>query len=692
MKNLLFILLGGVLAFNVNAQNPIAVNDTFDTFFETSITKNKGQIHQNDTIFGGIKIIDTLIYNGTNQLVSNYYTGTGSWLGLNNFTYTPQFGFVGLDSLIYVLTTSDTLAGFDTAMIYINVKRKNYETLDLNNVSAFIHKEVLFQNPITYPATAGFNVPKQNNVADPFYNTIFGANLWIVGDGYNGQLKGYAPTSGPTYYEVVNDAGPINIENDFYNEKWDRVWKVNQTDIDYHNTNYTIGGYQPIEVIANWPAHGDTSLGQAYNLAPFVDVDNDGFYNPLNGDYPRIKGQQAVYFIKNDKRTLYNFNPIGAEIHGMAYAYDCPSDSALNHTIFLNYKIYNRSSFTLTSAYVGLWADFDIGNFGDDYIGCDVARGAFYGYNGDFNDESSTGIDGYGLHPPAQSVVFLKGPKQENDGIDNPLTTNVNDAIAQNGIPYAGLGIGFGDGIADNEYLGMEHFMYYSSTGGAPGDGDPNTPVDFYYYLQGKSINGDPLTWANDSLTPADYMFPGDSDPLFWGTSGITPSPLNWDEVSAGNTPADRRGLGSTGPFTMQAGEMIELDLAFVFGRDYQNTGNMAGVVVMQERIDSIRSYYLDDFQSVCGGTLATNVNELKEKENNLQVYPNPFHNQFMVNYELESSTAQLLVFNIYGKQVSSKTISKATNIVDLTNEANGIYFVQITDGVKRITQKLVKQ
>ena len=45
---------------------------------------------------------------------------------------------------------------------------------------------------------------------------------------------------------------------------------------------------------------GDTSLGQAPYLAPFVDVDYDGLYNPALGDYPDVMGDQAIFFIFND--------------------------------------------------------------------------------------------------------------------------------------------------------------------------------------------------------------------------------------------------------------------------------------------------------------------------------------------------------------------------------------------------------
>ena len=38
--------------------------------------------------------------------------------------------------------------------------------------------------------------------------------------------------------------------------------------------------------IYSWPAHGDVSQYQDYYLAPYKDVDSDGKYDPMKGDYP----------------------------------------------------------------------------------------------------------------------------------------------------------------------------------------------------------------------------------------------------------------------------------------------------------------------------------------------------------------------------------------------------------------------
>ena len=110
----------------------------------------------------------------------------------------------------------------------------------------------------------------------------------------------------------------------------------------------------------------------------------------------------------------------------------------------------------------------------------------------------------------------------------------------------------------------------------------------------------------------------------------------------------------------------------------------------MQERIDSIRSYYLSDFVTVCGGTLG--VSEQKIQENSLLVYPNPFNNELTINYELENNTATLAIYNLVGEQIKTQTITQKTTVIDLDNEPNGIYLVTITDGTTRISKKVLKQ
>ena len=104
-----------------------------------------------------------------------------------------------------------------------------------------------------------------------------------------------------------------------------------------------------------------------------------------------------------------------------------------------------------------------MGTATDDYVGCDVQRGLGYAYNGDAYDETSSSSAGYLENPPAVGIDFFEGPYQDADEIDNPLTTNFSDAVDSLGIPYAGIGIGYGDGVIDNERFGMRRFVYYNN-------------------------------------------------------------------------------------------------------------------------------------------------------------------------------------------------------------------------------------
>ncbi len=674
-------IIGCVLLVEGYGQNvPVAQNDTFYTNYNKEALLYRAKIILNDfDIDNNLKIIDTISYAGLGLVeVTNY----NAFLKVLTIKYTPPVNFYGKDSITYYLTDNGNPTGYDTAFIYIYVKRKPYENLDVNNINATIHKDVLFESD---NSVKGFNTPKNSDLG-----TIYASNLWIAGEDSNGDLRVSATTF--KQYTSKGNGGPImdSIHYDYYNYEWDRVWKINYSDIEFHQSNWNITGYQAVEVIANWPAHGDTTKGQAFYLAPFVDVDNDGLYNPLMGDYPKIKGQQAIYFIQNDKRDTVNpnINRIGVEIHGIAYAFNCSSDSALNNTVFVNYKVYNRSDSVLYNTYIGLWSDIDIGGSYDDYFATDVFRGSFYGYNRDSFDEDYLGVFGYGNYPPAQSVTFLKGPKQPSDGIDNPLTTVVQNAIDSFGIPYQGLGVGFGDGIIDNEYLGLTYFLTYEIDSVTPTD-ELTYSSDYYHYLTGRFFNGQHMTWGGDGIPfstggtiPTSFMFPGNSDSLFWSTQGVIATPNNWTDV----TSKDRRGVGSCGPFTLMPDSAVELDLAFVFARNYTDTSNVAAVPIMQNRIDVIRQYFNDGFTNeFCPEIL---VEEEPINDSLGLIVPNVFtpnNDGFNDNFVLYINGSHLFdnikieVFNRWGHSLR-ETAFNASTLVKLPT-TNGKKQLTIWDG-----------
>ncbi len=418
-------------------------------------------------------------------------------------------------------------------------------------------------------------------------STIFQNAIWLGGMDSNDSLHLAAFT-----YQQIGDEywqGPLRLADastDLMTVlKYHHVWNVTREEIEHFRQHFADANYQVPADILSWPAHGDE--GFAENLAPFVDVNGDGRYNPAEGDYPDIRGDQCLYFIFNDKfntHTESGGKKIGVEIHGMAYAYSAPENEALNNTIFFNYKFFNRSSENYHDVFVGIFDDFDLGYGWDDFLGCDVQRGAFFVYNGDDDDTDPQGEhQGYGSNWPVQVCTVLAGPYMDADGRDNPDYDGDCNTLFNDSYPldkYAYNGLNFGNGIVDDERLGLCRFSY-------------RWIGDAYNAMS------QPLPYHTDLGPDCMFDFPGDSDPCNFGTNGILPyngynqNGLYWTEEEQGNTPNDRRALGSVGPFTLNAGAVQELDFAYttVFSNESQTQMQRKGAF-----IDQIRDFFKSNF------------------------------------------------------------------------------------------------
>ena len=122
------------------------------------------------------------------------------------------------------------------------------------------------------------------------------------------------------------------------------------------------------------------------------------------------------------------------------------------------------------------WTDADLGIATDDYIGCDTARGLGILYNAtptDGNGEPNS----YGENPPMVGVDFFIGPLKR---ILDPVT-----------------------GLERDTLLKMQAFTYFINRGaGNPPVEiqDPNTSVEFYFYMTGSRKSG--------TLFSYDYVAP----------------------------------------------------------------------------------------------------------------------------------------------------------------------------------------
>lgn len=347
----------------------------------------------------------------------------------------------------------------------------------------------------------------------------------------------------------------------------------------YNSENYYQGADNEVETNPYYEMEG---------LAPYRDVNNDGFYDPLAGDYPEfnidnsldcqsdnfLRGDQSIWYVFNDNGGYHQESQsehnLGLEIHAHAYAFASTGVDAIDYSTFYNYRMINRSHSVLNEMYIGQYIDADVGEYNDDYVGCDVMRGLGYAYNGDDDDE---GVAGYGETPPAVGVDFLMGPlADENDGVDNDK-----------------------DGVIDedNERISMSHFVYYDND--FTDYGNPSTAEHFYNYLQSKWKDGQPMTYGHLGYTATNpvcnYMFPSDTDPTF--------PDQTWTEESSWNDPADRRFMQSVGPFTMAPGAVKFMDIGVIWSRAEEG-GPMASVERLKLDNDLVQEVFDNCFELAC--------------------------------------------------------------------------------------------
>lgn len=669
----------------------------------TLVGQNNPPVAINDTVFIPVKIGEFVTVHvtandydpdGDNVIVANAwqsYSHTDSTITyfIDVFLYE---GFSGSIEFNYIIKDEFGLsAPASIAKVVLkNVINNGFAFLDVNNISARFNA---FGNHFwDLPGGEGahYEFPKSSGLT-----SIFNFSLWVGGMDENNQLR----LAAERYRQIGTDywTGPLSFDNNnvwidtAQVIHWFKVWKLSKEEVEYHIFHWNNPGYEAIDNIINWPAHGDPELNQSFYLAPFMDTNGDSIYEPLMGDYPLIRGDQTLFFIFNDQKphTETGSQPIGIEIQGFAYAFDAPDDPQLNNTTFLSYKIFNRSQHILTDTYAGLFCDIDLGYAWDDFVGCDVARGAFYGYNGDdFDEDYIWGGDtlyGYGAYPPAQGIVVLGGPYLDADGEDNP----------SGGCDESINGVGFGDGIMDNERFGMSKFIYFTNDGQSY-NGDPSNDFQYYNYLQNIWRDGIVMEYggtghpSSGAYGPAaSFMFPGLSDPCYWGTGGIAPfGPVEWTEVTAGNQPNDRRGLCSMGPFTLEPGAFHKIDIAFVTAR---GDSLINSVDLLKSYIDSVKTFYYQDPDHFGYQYLGTR--DLSISDNELNIYPNPAKEFISIHYPTKSGIVKYTIYNGFGQEIKSGFMYQSkTETIPISAMNKGVYIIKINDGGISFTQKFIKQ
>ena len=355
----------------------------------------------------------------------------------------------------------------------------------------------ILENGEDYPGAITYN----DGFDNPIFDLGFTKSLWASATDPAGNLE----VSAVDYQgNVFNDfkPGPFDYdaeETDAYCRYWYRTWKVEKSELIllqelFNSGNLTDTNQIPVDIL-EWPAKGNPWTGDIMieqDIAPFNDLNNDGIYNPLDGDTPIVYEDTPSFIpyvfgfrIFNDLKEHTATRAVGMdiEVHHMFFLRNCPSLGPSNHAVFHKMKLFNKATHDFVNVRIGLFEDNDLGCYSDDYVGVDTSRNCTYAYNEAGWESEHAGC--FNATPVPNRWTAIRSTIYPNDKLSS--------------------------------------FIYYvnGGLGGPPIITDPQLSDEFYNYLGGVKRDGSPYTKGGLALDlnnePTKFVFPDyPNDPKGW--------------------------------------------------------------------------------------------------------------------------------------------------------------------------------
>ncbi len=526
-----------------------------------------------------------------------------------------------------------------------------FNTMDfvnINNIKAsvLVHGD-MWWDPVSQASLCFYPATSTKNIS-------FAGALWMSGYDAGSQLH----ISSQMYRQNGNDywPGPLDASDTLTyatSTDWAKIWKINRTTIDTFIglSSHTVLNTSPS--ILRWPGKGNTyaqgnagaSLTITQDMAPFVDLNSNGIYEPLQGEYPKINGDQALWWVFSDNgptHTESKGKPLGVEVHTMAYAYK--RGTLVDNIILYEYSIINKSPNTYTNFRIGQFADMDLGTYSDDYIGFDSAHRMGYTYNG-------AAIDGvYGANMPVAGVTMIVLP-----------------------------------GDAYPAYVPAGSFAYFNNDTLSP-VGNPGIDTEYNNYLRSKIKTG--VHFSNDFTTAGiptvgygsgpltDYVFPGDPTVN-----------TQWSECSSTNTAGDRRFVITSNDFTLSPGAVQKVVMGLISTPEGLNACGDAGFSLtgIHNLADTAWNLFLNPIAPVSVNT--------PDMDNTISVFPNPGHDKIAVHLSGNiDNAATVTIYNTMGQQVLQAGDLNTINTLDVNNLPAGVYYLKYTSKQIQKSISFIKQ
>ena len=373
---------------------------------------------------------------------------------------------------------------------------------------------------------SGMEWPKENHTY-----SVYASSIWFAGK-VDGEIRTAAGD-----YSAEMMPGPWGSDPGAATHKFYKVDKADLAD--------------PLssDDFQNWPV----DLG-----APWVDVDGDGVYSPLPGgpDHPEFVGDQVMWYVANDgapgSHGLFSTLPLGLEVQFTVFGFDRPD--MFGDMMFFKGLAINKGGNTIEEMFIGLWSDPDLGDAGDDFVGCDTTLSLGFCWN----DGVDTEYASYSGGTPAVGYDFFQGPKVESAG-DTALF--------------------MGEKRPGYKNLPMSSFAKYINPD--PVYFDPNDANEVYNYMQGLTAAGSPFPLS--ATGGSKFVHPGDP--------AKDTGPTDTEYVDSDLHPSsDRRFLMNSGPFTMAPGDSQEV----VFGIMHAAAGTAKKSVTYLRQVDALAQLAYD--------------------------------------------------------------------------------------------------
>lgn len=391
--------------------------------------------------------------------------------------------------------------------------------IDVNNINMFVTNKGSFANDFANNNNSGLFFPKGT-----VKTAVYESGIWI-----GGKITGAATDSiRVAIAEYSQEFQPgVMTGTSTWADPSDPVFTVYKVKRYTGSPNDTahvdrdpalVAKDRTVDPIAHhsWSEYmaGAVPYGAPWKYYDLPDPQNPAATVQVPG--PDVKGDQMMWSVFNDADPSVHTNqlslPLGVEIQNTTFAFD--RQGALGNTIFLDYKLINKSANSYDSVFVILWADPDLGGAGDDLVGCDTTLSVGYVYNATNTDQL------YADRPPAVGYDYFQGPK------------------------------------VGSTTLGLSSFIFYIN------GTDPSNPTETYNYMRGTTKDGSPIiNPETDQVDP--FMFSG--DPV---------SGTGWLD----SNPSDRRFMCISGPFTLAAGDTQTIVGAVVIAQGGDRLSSITGM------------------------------------------------------------------------------------------------------------------